>query len=409
MNRHAQIPVSALKGGMAASLDDMRALIQGDGLVPLENVAREAWAMLATQAAEPNAYYLPDWARAVNAGARGRTGGRALMVWNNDPVRRLVALVPVVNAMQAYRLPLPALVSFDPYGALGTPLLDASEAVKAAGEVMELARAKGAHALILRELPLDGAVYAAFAQALAWSNLKPRILSHYARATLDASRPADIVLGEALSTKKLKELRRQRTRLGDNGEVSFHVTRDAAGVARALETFLVLEASGWKGQRGTALNQHEGDRAFITQATQALAERGACEIIELRCGARAIAAGLELRHQDRAFYFKLGIDESFAKYSPGVLLTLDLTRHLCADPAIAMADSTAIPNHPMIDPIWRGRMRVGDVLIPLRRRDPLVPIIANALRARDGTRNLARPLVNALRNHRSKQSTKEAS
>ena len=88
----------------------------------------------------------------------------------------------------------------------------------------------------------------------------------------------------------------------------------------------------------------------------------------LRAGDAAIAAGIVLRHQGRAVFFKLGVDERFAKYSPGVQLTLDLTRHLCADPAIASADSTAGPDHPMINPIWRGRFAIGDVLIPLYAR-----------------------------------------
>ena len=66
--------------------------------------------------------------------------------------------------------------------------------------------------------------------------------------------------------------------------------------------------------------------------TAALAETGQCEIVTLRAGATPVAAGIVLRHQDRAFFFKLGIDERFAKFSPGVQLTLDLTRHLCADP-----------------------------------------------------------------------------
>jgi hypothetical protein len=96
-----------------------------------------------------------------------------------------------------------------------------------------------------------------------------------------------------------------------------------------------------------------------------------------------------LRHQDRAFFFKLGIDERFAKYSPGVQLTLELTRHLCNDPAIASADSTAAPGHPMIDPIWRGRLPIGDLLIPLRRHDPLVPAIELALRAYAALRLMA--------------------
>ena len=29
----------------------------------------------------------------------------------------------------------------------------------------------------------------------------------------------------------------------------------------------------------------------------------------------------------------------------------------------------------MINPIWRGRLAIGDVLIPLRPRDPVVPLV----------------------------------
>jgi hypothetical protein len=102
----------------------------------------------------------------------------------------------------------------------------------------------------------------------------------------------------------------------------------------------------------------------------------------LRAGDTPVASGIVLRHQSRAFFFKIGVDERFAKYSPGVQLTLDLTRHLCADPAIASADSTASPDHPMINPIWRGRFAIGDLLIPLRPNDPVVTTIHAALLAR---------------------------
>ena len=105
-----------------------------------------------------------------------------------------------------------------------------------------------------------------------------------------------------------------------------------------------------------------------------------------------------LRHQDRAFYFKLGIDERFAKYSPGVQLTLELTRHLCADPAIASVDSTAGPDHPMINPIWRGRLAIGDVLIPLRSHDPVAALIHAALTLRRLVRDGARDVMQSIRN-----------
>ncbi len=177
------------------------------------------------------------------------------------------------------------------------------------------------------------------------------------------------------AAKKLKELRRQRHRLAEHGAVTFEVARSPQEVATALETFLTLEASGWKGARGTALAQVQGDAAFIRRATSALAATGNCEIVTLRAGETPVASGIVLRHQSRAFFFKLGVDERFAKFSPGVQLTLDLTRHLCADPAITSADSTASADHPMINPIWRGRFAIGDVLIPLATHDPVVAAI----------------------------------
>ena len=217
------------------------------------------------------------------------------------------------------------------------------------------------------------------------------------RAALDATRDADELLRDALGAKKLKELRRLRNRLAEHGAVRFEIARSTQDVAAALETFLQLEASGWKGQRGTALLQDAGDASFVRRATVALADSGQCEIVTLRAGDTPIAAAIVVRHQHRAFYFKLGIDERFAKYSPGVQLTLELTRHLCADPAIASADLTASPDHPMIDPIWRGRFAIGDVLIPLRTNDPIVGLIHAALTARRFVLEQARLAVHLIR------------
>lgn len=380
-------------------LDAARAQTQGDGLFPLANVARGAWQALAETALEPNAYYLPDWARAVSAFARERTDAEALAVWSEQPVRRLIGLMPVVSFRRIYGVPLPALVSFEAYGTLGTPLIDRDMADEAAGRLLERAAELGAHAVVVRAITLDGPVAAAFTRVLAWRGQRPHLLNVHARACLDATQNADALLHEALGAKKIKELRRQRNRLADHGEVVFTVARTPETVAQALPTFMALESSGWKGARGTALADHPGDQRFVREATVALAAHGQCEIVALSAGDTAIAAGLVPRHLGRAMYFKIGIDERFAKYSPGVQLTLDLTRHLCADPTITSADSTAIPNHPMIDPIWRGRLAIGDMLIPLRR-SPMVPVMQALLSGRAIARNRLRPLVQRLRHLR---------
>jgi CelD/BcsL family acetyltransferase involved in cellulose biosynthesis len=365
-------------------------------LVPIASVDVRQWRALSDLAVEPNGYYLPGWELAVSASARGRTGALALRAFDATSAR-LIGLMPVVSLWQAWKIPLPALVSAHPYGTLCSPLLDRQLTHDAAAGLLRQARQAGAHALILRDVALDGTAMQALLDALRRNGLQPRVLTSYIRAALDATQDGEDLLREALGARKLKELRRLRHRLEEHGTVSFDVARTADEVRPALETFLQLEASGWKGKRGTALAQDAGDAIFIRRAAPALAEAGQCEIIVLRAGATPVAAGIVLRHQDRAFFFKLGIDERFAKYSPGVQLTLELTRHLCADPTITSADSTANAGHPMINPIWRGRLAIGDVLVPLRRNDPVVALIHAALVARDFVLNAARHAVHRLR------------
>lgn len=372
-----------------------RAPDEGAALTPLAGVSASQWRALSARAVEPNGYYLPEWQLAVNASARGRVGANALGAWRDAST--LIGLMPVISMWRAYKIPLPALVSADPYGTLCTPLLDRDLAEDAVAAILQQARDAGARALMFRGMALDGAAMKAFTDVLSRSRIRSVVLQSHVRACLDTTGDAEELLRDALGAKKLKELRRQRNRLEDHGAVRFEVARTPADVTAEIETFLALEASGWKGQRGTALGQDAGDAAFVRRATAALAETGQCEIVTLRSGETPVASAVVLRHQDRAFYFKLGVDERFAKFSPGVQLTLELTRHLCADPAIRLVDSTAAPDHPMIDPIWRGRLAIGDVLIPLRRGDPVVSLIRAALYARGAVREPLRRIVHLIR------------
>jgi len=394
---------ASVKATAANSNPPFAASSAHDGFAPLAAVDVEEWRALAEATMEPNGYYLPGWALAVNASATGRTRISALIARSassqNGPAR-LIGLMPVVPMVRAYSIPLPALVSAEPYGTLCTPLLDPEMAHEAARQLIREARHAGAHALILRDVSLGGAVMRSFLEVLVKDGLRGRILTTHLRACLDATRDCNDTLVESLGAKKLKELRRQRRRLAEHGDVRFDVARTPAEVATALETLLWLEASGWKGTRGTALLQDDGDARFIRRAAPALAESGQCEIVTLRTGDTPIAAAIVLRHRERAFYFKLGIDERFAKFSPGVQLTLDLTRHLCDDPAIASADSTASAGHPMINPIWRGRIAIGDVLIPLRRNDPLVWLIYATMMLRGAARGFARGAIDFVRGNR---------
>lgn len=376
--------------------------LQRRGLVRLDEVPLPLWRDLHARALEPNVYYDPAWVLSLFRHAFGGAAVSALLAGDRGAAPRLTALIPVQWAWQALRLPVPVLVAWRAYASLTVPPLDEGDPEGAAVALLDAAQASGARALLLPQVAVSGAAFAAISAALSRRGIAPKILRSYRRAGLDAGGEGDAVIRAALGAKKLKELRRQRNRLSDAGPVSVDVASAPADVADALERFLLLEVAGWKGRRGTSLGQDAGHAAFIRAASAALAAEGRFEIVEIVRNGVVLASGLIVRHRDRAFFFKLAIDEGEAKASPGVQLTLEVTRRLCSDPRVRFADSSADSEHPMIDRIWRERISIADVLVPLRTGDPLVPFIHGILSLRATAIASLRPVVHLIRRWKEK-------
>jgi CelD/BcsL family acetyltransferase involved in cellulose biosynthesis len=370
-------------------------------IADLLNVPEAAWADLAARAIEPNPFFHPAWARAVARHAEGKSGARALLAWDTPARTRLIGLLPVVSAWRALRLPIPVLVAWQAYVPLTTPLFDRDRAGLAARGLIAAAAEAGAMALLLPMLAEEGPAASALRGAIAEFNLAPYAFDRHRRARLNAAQDAETAI-QALGAKKVKELRRQRNRLADNGDVAFKIAAAGKDTVAALEAFLALEAAGWKGASGTALARKAGDSAFIRSAVQDMAASGAAEMATLSCGDAVVAAGILLRHLRRAYFYKIAYDESAAKTSPGVQLTLDITRRLCADAAIDDADSTAITGHPMIDHIWRSRLTISDLLLPTRTGRLPLALFAALIVARSVLYGAARSIFRLIRSPKGK-------
>ena len=391
---------------LAPAIDELAPARRGASreLIDLVNVPRRAWSHLAACAIEPNVFYDPAWARAVCAHARGRAGAQALLAWDGPDRKSLIGMLPVVSAWRALRLPIPVLVAWQAYAPLTTPLLDRDAAEHAAAGLIEAAHKAGAAAILFPNLAHGGPATAAITNALSRCGIRPQIHEAYQRARLDAHGDAAVLLRDALGPKKLKELRRQRNRLADLGPVEFRVARSPEEIAPALETFLALESEGWKGARGTALAQHEGDRLFIRDAATALGAQGRLEIATLSHAGVPVACGLVLRHQRRAYFFKIAIDETQARTSPGVQLTLDLTRHFCENADIDDVDSTADADHPMINHVWRGRQPLCHLFAPTQPNNFVTDILSAVIAGRALARAQGSRIVRAYRHLREKRS-----
>ncbi len=371
----------------------------------IATVPRSAWETLCANAIEPNVFFDPGFATPAATLAMGGKGADALVAYDNINPARMLGLIPVVSAWQAYKLPIPALVALQPYSPLATPLLDADHAIEAAGALIDGAASTGAHLLVLPDMALDGSVALAFQAALAERELTALTDHAHQRAAFNAtSVDTDEYLRAGMGAKRLKEMRRLRNRLADDGEVALTIADTPQAIAPALQRFLALEARGWKGNLGTGLGQTECDTAFISAAATDLSARGAFEIAELTLNGTTIAAGLVLRQGDRAFFFKIAYDEDLARVSPGVQLTLELTRRFAENPAIALVDSTAAAGHPMIDHVWRERLSIGDLLVPTRRGDAAGPALGKLIMARRHAREEAKRLVRYVKSIREKKS-----
>ncbi len=196
-----------------------------------------------------------------------------------------------------------------------------------------------------------------------------RIVTHldrHARAMLD--READGTdPRQTLPLRRRKEYGRQLRRLGEEGAVAVASATTPAEIAAAFEAYLALEAAGWKGRRGTALANRPEVASFARQATLALARKGACRVLTLKTGDRAAAILICLLAGRTATTWKIAYDETLARFSPGAQLMLEAPPILFADSRVLRIDSCAAPNHPMIDHLWPGRLRLTTLVIGPRR------------------------------------------
>jgi CelD/BcsL family acetyltransferase involved in cellulose biosynthesis len=332
----------------------------------------EEWRELAARALSPNVFYEPAFALAA-AAVFGRDAG-AVLVWSGTSPRKLLGFFPARIERRRYGLKLPLLVGWThPFGPLGTPLVEreAAEPVISAWLAHLAGNSELPGLLLLPFLPEAGPFAAALAPILRRVQMPTAAFNRHSRALLAPPHDGRAhYIERALGSRRLKELRRMGRRLADLGAVLFTAARQLSDVIPALEDFLALEASGWKGEAGTAAAQHEGLSHFIGTALGGLAEEGKVTINRMLVDGRAIAASITLRSGEGAWFWKIAYDESFARYSPGVMLTVALSEELLDDANVAHADSCATANHPMIDHIWRERLSLCDLLIGVRPRAP---------------------------------------
>ena len=328
---------------------------------------------------------------------------RLLVMRDEDESRsRMRFLMPYSVERPGFSLGAPIMrVWANPYGPLGTPLLDQEDAAETLDNLLEtLGRGDLdlPSVMVIPHARMEGPFVQLLRAVAVSRNLAVTETELCDRPMLESLEDGQTYLKQSISAKHLRERRRQRRQLGEIGTLTYDVARSPEDVRIRMEEFLMLEASGWKGRRRSAMVSDRYRAAFAREAITNLAEADNVRIHTLNLDGKAIASTIVFIMGGTAYTWKTAFDEAYAQCSPGQLLMDDLTANHLDDPNITITDSCAVPDHPVMSRLWRERCAMGTLIIgltPTGDRD--VRQVANQLHLYQNTRNLARVVRNRLR------------
>ncbi len=335
-----------------------------------------AWQELADAAGEPNVFYepwmlLPALATFAPASAPEFHLIFAPGCGPNSPRPQLCGLFPLVRGRRYKGLRVQTLSLWKHlYCALCTPLLRRGAEIETLHVLFDFlaAQPRGASLLELPYVSADGPFGRALVDVFSERRTTTFLDESWTRAVM---RPQDGQSGEdylkrTMPGKRRKEFRRKEHRLAEEGALQYVQLETEADPDAALETyiedFLRVEASGWKGERGSAFACHPAHREFFCAIVRQAHRRNRLMLSALRVGGRTVASRCDFRAANGAFAFKIGFDEEFAHFSPGVLLQIEGIRQLHEKENLTWIDSCAVRDHPMINRLWLERRTLQNVV-----------------------------------------------
>jgi hypothetical protein len=238
-----------------------------------------AWEDLADSALEPNPFYEPclllPAARHLGAGKNLKF----VLVFDNESGRcgggsRLCGLFPFERIRPYMGLPVFGWKLWrHKHCPLAMPLLRKENAAEAMAAVFGWlqSREAGCDVLEMPYIPSDGSFGRLLVDQLHAMSIVPFLWEGYTRALFRPMENEERYFQVALSGKHRKAMRRRTELLSELGVLEFSVAQPDADIGSWIETFLRVEAGGWKGREGSAMACNEPDRKFFVEA-----DTGAC-------------------------------------------------------------------------------------------------------------------------------------
>jgi hypothetical protein len=357
---------------------------------------------LCTRTIEPNVFFNPRFLAPAMPRLEDREVKLAVIRDGDEYRNRLRLLVPFSVERPAVPLGVPVMRTWSsPFGPIGTPLVDHDDPIGVVEDffgMLSRPHLKLPKVFVLPDMRLDGPLASVLATVAETRGLTMVTTGKADRPVLESTLDGEAYLKTSLRAHHHREFRRLKRRLGDLGKLEHIVARGPDEIRHAIESFLTLEAAGWKGRERTAMAIDRYRAAFAREAVHRLAEHDMCRIHSLTLDGRTIACLVVFVEAGVAYTWKTAYDETLATYSPGTLLMIEVTKQHLDDPNVMMTDSCAVPDHPVMSRLWVERKPMGTLVLGLSPdADRLARQAASQLHLYRETRNMARILRNRMR------------
>jgi CelD/BcsL family acetyltransferase involved in cellulose biosynthesis len=332
-----------------------------------------AWEDLAAAALEPNVFY-EHWMLlpALDAfGAAKDICVVAVLIHDCNPQGRgarptLGALFPLERIRNFRRLGVSALGLWQHVHCYDcTPLIRADAAEASMTALFRWLQSGEADASVLELgwISGDGPFHKTLVDVTTGLGLVSWSSDGFTRGRWVKNDPAGRGLESAPSGELRRRLRRLERRLSERGRVEHLALRPGDDIGRWIDSFLRVEASGWKGARGTALADTRAACGYFREVATSASRRGRLLMLGIDFDGRPVARRCAFAAGDGSFAFKTAYSEEFSGYSPGAMLEIDSLRQLDALPGLRWMDSCAAPDNLLINRLSNDRKRVRSLVI----------------------------------------------
>jgi CelD/BcsL family acetyltransferase involved in cellulose biosynthesis len=307
----------------------------------------DQWDALVKASPRPSPFLLHGW---LSEWWRHYGSGCELAVHVSFRGSKLVGALPLcVSEKRGLRVT--SFIGGDP--GLADVLLADGEGDATAGTLARRAAAAEQDLAEFSGLPTDSRLAAALGRPAL------TLIERAEAPVLDLSAGWDAVYAAKFSSKQRSHHRRRRRQLSELGPVAVEVARTAEELGDALENAFVLHDLRWQGRPdGSGFTTPVG-RRFSHAVVEALAPLGIPRIVTLKIDGRAVAFHYYLAFEGRIYVHRIAFDPAFARFSPGVINTLDAIEAAAAEGATRVeflggAERYKVDLADRLEPLYQG-------------------------------------------------------